>query len=1718
MSTVGTVIIDIKADTAKLVSGMDNAEKKIKKTVSSIQTAIISMATAYVGIQGVKAFTSMINDSVDAADATGKLAIKLGLTTEKLSEYQYAAGFAAVSNGELSAGIGALTRRLNNFQTSGGGAGKKGFEALGISAAYAKKEYTSMDIAFEDILKRLEEMPSSYKKTAIAQDIFSKSASGILRLTGTDLQKFSKEAQKLGISISTGVANMAAVYHDQMDSLNAQITGVERNISFSLLPTMNAVSQTALEMFDNMFGDTNEQMKTFENVAVTSVANVVYSIGFIKDAFDGIDLVLETSKLGFLYLVKGITDAFNIANNLGNSIIEKYNSLPEMLRGEKVELISLRDAESVSDSIDSTKLKIEELVETIAKAGGRGTADEFVKNFKSNLVQIKDEAKKLAEVVIPDIVVTADDNGKATDDLENLNAQNKAAEIIKALEFVKPETDKINESFLSMYDLMEGIFDETQMETFFKKWNKELAGVNDEQSKYEGIGSKDWTAGLEGQAKGLANIGNAFSDIGEEQKAWTKYSKENTATEEDKNKHLSSQLTTYSNLAGAVGSMYEEGSSGAKAMMQVQQALAIIEGGLAVVHQMSSGDPYSAIPRAIAVAAMVSQFVDGFGGSASANTYEVLSSQNTTTVFGGGDDPSESLKNSMEIVSDLAEPQFQTLSSMNQYLASIDANIRGSAADIIRTGEYALGVGAINSQTSYEGSTDMLGMATTAGVGAGLAFLGSSAAGAAMLGTTLGALSGGAGLAVLALDKILLDGAISGLFSKGLSALGLGGGGYDWQMLAGSGLAIGDTSAQAGQTYTSRESYYGSVNSQQAVENKKLGDLIDNFSGLLFQSQAYESMSKNFWGSASYSYSSATTYQEMTSELENSLSRTFENIRDAIVISSDTLGKDVEDNLNNLVVSIGSIDLSGLSGDELIEKLNNEFSAQADIFTQAIYGTSTDSLAGFQDIGEGLFETLVRVSSGMEIAGYYIGRLGSLYEDVDFEEIVNKKGEVGLEALKQSILDFEDTAYSVSNGVADIVSYMQGSADDLYTTYDGLVDIRSQIEYLGISYTALSSSMLLGADGVDNLSSSLESYYENFLNEQQQLTYKIQDITTEFNKLGLSLPSSTSAFEDLVAGIDTSSESGQELLGSVLSLSEGFADLTTDMMSMLDAERSNALEMAELNRTLQEEELKFYDEAISAVESLSNTFETLIDSVDGTISTLLRNSDSSNTQDQLIASFWDKRSQADLLLAKDGDLTSSESAELSSLIGNISSLATDIQAASVGDNSAITESLVSELSFLQKELSLDDKILQTQIVDASGTAVDVAKESGVLSSLTNAINQYNTNMDEALGKTLNPLTFDDFKAGGLLSTADEINFRQSFKEDSYKTYDTELKELRSNLAMLSLSTVDAADYLKVVAETDITNTSIGNIQEFFATLGEMPEDVAQGMIELAWMDALAGAKLGDAASVQYIKDIDIEGVYADKYADYFDYLDYLTEDEAREYNVVLTDELINKMGIKIDSGQSTVDDLLKNLAKAGTDTVTEVQDFFNKYSTEDARHELLKDVEKAINIKQYGDYDLTDGDLVKLWSFSAYGSNDIGLDAFAMIDEEVKALGLSQIALRGLEDAFSRGLDVPTNVLNAIDNYLDGSHADGLSYVPFDGYRAELHRGERVLTAEENLAYQTPTNIAVFTPQNNNKEVADLLRTLIKKIDSIDKSDAKTAKVLENVIYGIETFKMETKA
>lgn len=117
------------------------------------------------------------------------------------------------------------------------------------------------------------------------------------------------------------------------------------------------------------------------------------------------------------------------------------------------------------------------------------------------------------------------------------------------------------------------------------------------------------------------------------------------------------------------------------------------------------------------------------------------------------------------------------------------------------------------------------------------------------------------------------------------------------------------------------------------------------------------------------------------------------------------------------------------------------------------------------------------------------------------------------------------------------------------------------------------------------------------------------------------------------------------------------------------------------------------------------------------------------------------------------------------------------------------------------------------------------------------------------------------------------------------------------------------------------------------------------------------------------------------------------------------------------------------------------------------------------------------------------------LDRFANKIGEISTLmdaefGAAVLSIEGVMRAITSLLSMEGIVEVSVDIgssgvQTDGSHAGGLANVPYDGYIAELHAGERVMTAEENKAYGsgqmsaatimgTPSN-ASYT--NNNTQV-----------------------------------------
>ncbi len=78
--TIGSVLIDVKADTSKLVFGMQKAEKTILRTTNSMKNAIKGLAAAYLSFEGARAFLNM-------ADSYTLVSGRLKLVTNSTAEF-----------------------------------------------------------------------------------------------------------------------------------------------------------------------------------------------------------------------------------------------------------------------------------------------------------------------------------------------------------------------------------------------------------------------------------------------------------------------------------------------------------------------------------------------------------------------------------------------------------------------------------------------------------------------------------------------------------------------------------------------------------------------------------------------------------------------------------------------------------------------------------------------------------------------------------------------------------------------------------------------------------------------------------------------------------------------------------------------------------------------------------------------------------------------------------------------------------------------------------------------------------------------------------------------------------------------------------------------------------------------------------------------------------------------------------------------------------------------------------------------------------------------------------------------------------------------------------------------------------------------------------------------------------------------------------------------
>jgi TP901 family phage tail tape measure protein len=298
----------------------------------------------------------------------------------------------------------------------------------------------------------------------------------------------------------------------------------------------------------------------------------------------------------------------------------------------------------------------------------------------------------------------------------------------------------------------------------------------------------------------------------------------------------------------------------------------------------------------------------------------------------------------------------------------------------------------------------------------------------------------------------------------------------------------------------------------------------------------------------------STKWSPLNDEISASIAYSLGKIQENVVSLAGDFGEVALEKLKAFEVDLGKMPL-GKDAAANTEIINGALSKQADLM--AIIANY--SYADFQQIGEGYYQTLNRVSIAISTAQTKLKVLG--INAIEYTDIINKQGDIEREMVTQSL-----QLASAFTDVNDIIGKLPGTADDIIEAFNGLNSIKAGLSAIGASGLTLSQDLINVAGGISKFDSTLTDYIENYLTKTEQSAYKTGLLTDKFTQLGLVLPVMTSNAEESKTSYrklldvlkNDTSDTGRAIYATALGMASDFASAAEDYAAIVK-ERTDAI-------------------------------------------------------------------------------------------------------------------------------------------------------------------------------------------------------------------------------------------------------------------------------------------------------------------------------------------------------------------------------------------------------------------------------------------------------------------------------------------------------------------------------------------------------------------------------
>ena len=546
----------------------------------------------------------------------------------------------------------------------------------------------------------------------------------------------------------------------------------------------------------------------------------------------------------------------------------------------------------------------------------------------------------------------------------DLEKQAEAADAARqALESYSSSIDSASSSMQNLGDVTGAIFDSS------------LGGVNQLVGAFESM-----LRGIDQSKKAYAdlavvkkNIDNFDPSLYKDQEAAIKLKAEKQTQYEKDYQNLQTQtfnqyMDGTRQMAGALTSMFEDN----KTAQIANQAVALVTLGIQAVQAIvtqGQGDPYTAFARIAAMAAIVASLVSSVGGkSPNASSAGVMAQSKTTgTVLGDKTATSNSIGNVYELLKDIHAEEYAELRGINEGVASLHDSMTSVVTRLF--------------QANAEGIVAPSGILQPGRkLGLGSASYKMSAS------TDL--ITGMPGVGIVL--KLVTD-----LLQK-----------YDPVQKLLNKIFFGTVKEKV-------------VGGGYAIDPFQIG-------GQLSASQ-YNTIerTRKSWISKSTSYREVSS--PMNEKVQIAIEDMFNAMGDTMLATADTLGKSIGMDLSGRVLGyiIPSlrIELYGLSGEEAAKKLNGVMSTVMDDMANAVFG---DIVAQYQQLGEGMLETAIRIVSEIAV-------------------VTNALEVSGLKLKPQNIIEFSDAIVQAMGGLNEFKKSWQAFFDAFYSDAEKQARLKDQL-------------------------------------------------------------------------------------------------------------------------------------------------------------------------------------------------------------------------------------------------------------------------------------------------------------------------------------------------------------------------------------------------------------------------------------------------------------------------------------------------------------------------------------------------------------------------------------------------------------------------------------------------------------------------------------------------